>query len=126
VPVDSPVIFIVDDDASVRKAIRRLLFSLRLPVRTFNSAEQFLSDTENGARGCLVLDMKLPGMTGLQLQKHLATKEWAMPIVVVTAHDDDSLKDASMRLGAIAYLPKPFDRKQFLLSVQAALAQNHL
>ena len=119
-----PVIFVVDDDASVRTAIRRLLLSLHLPVRLFASAEQFLSRTDRTARGCLVLDLRLPGMTGLQLQKQLVTDEWKLPVIVVTAHDDEESRDASLRLGAISYLRKPFDRQQFLKSIHAAIAQS--
>jgi FixJ family two-component response regulator len=122
--MDPPVIFIVDDDASVRTAIRRLLLSLRLPVRLFASAEHFLAQTKCGTRGCLILDLRLPGMSGLQLQKHLASLEWKLPTIVVTAHDDDASRDAALRMGAITYLRKPFDRQQFLTSVHAAVAQS--
>jgi len=122
--MDPPVIFIVDDDASVRTAIRRLLLSLRLPVRMFASAEHFLAQTKRGTRGCLVLDLRLPGMTGLQLQQHLASQEWKLPTIIVSAHDDDASRDAALRLGAVSYLRKPFDRQQFLSSVHAAMAQS--
>ena len=122
--MDPPVIFVVDDDASVRKAIRRLLLCLNLPVRVFASAEQFLAATKSGTRGCLILDLRLPGMGGLQLQEHLASREWKLPTIIVTATEDDSLRDASLRMGAVAYLRKPFDHKQFLASVHAAVAQN--
>jgi FixJ family two-component response regulator len=123
VPIDPPVIFVVDDDISVRKAIRRLLLSLHVPVQTFTCAEEFLAATRPGTRGCLVLDLWLPGMSGLQLQEQLASQEWKLPVVVVTAHDDDEARDASLRLGAIAYIRKPFDRQQFLACVHAAMAQ---
>jgi FixJ family two-component response regulator len=128
---DSPVIFVVDDDASVRSAVRRLLLSLHLPVRLFASAEQFLSDTERtvggeggvrGLRGCLILDLKLPGMSGLQLQEQLVQEEWKLPIVFISAHDDEESRDAALRMGAISYLRKPFDRQQFLESVNKAVA----
>ena len=122
--MDPPVIFIVDDDASVRTAIRRLLLSLHLPVRMFGSAEQFLSQTEPGTRGCVVMDLRLPGMSGLQLQQHLAGVEWNLPTIIVTAFDDDALRDTALRQGAIAYLRKPFDRQEFLASVHAAVAKS--
>jgi FixJ family two-component response regulator len=121
--MDPPVIFIVDDDSSVRTAIRRLLLSLHLPVRLFASAESFLAKTKHGTRGCLVLDLRLPGMSGLQLQKQLAREEWKLPTIVVTAHDDDAVRDESLRMGTICYLRKPFDRQQFLSSVHAAIAR---
>ena len=117
------MIFVVDDDASVRTAVRRLLLSLHLPIRLFGSAEQFLSETEHGARGCLVVDLKLPGMSGLQLQEELLSTQWKLPVIFITAHDDDESKDAALQMGAISYLRKPFDRQQFLDSVLAAVGQ---
>ena len=120
----SQVIFVVDDDTSVRTAVRRLLLSLRYPVRLFASAEEFLSQTDSDARGCLVLDVRLPGMTGLQLQQHLCNQDWKLPVVFITAHDDDESRDLALRRGAIAYLRKPFDREGFLGGVRRALAQN--
>ena len=121
--MEPPVIFVVDDDASVRDAIRRLLLSLDISIRSFASAEEFLDDTAPGTRGCLILDMRLPGMSGTQLQRHLCKHDWKMPIVFVTAHDDNKAKEAALRLGALSYLQKPFDRKEFLASVHAAIAQ---
>ena len=122
-PTNALVIFVVDDDASVRKAIHRLLKSLLLPVRLFASAEEFLASTRKGARGCLLLDLRLPGMSGLQLLEHLARDQWKLPIVVITAHDDDPTRDAALRLGAMTVIHKPFDRKEFLTSVHAAVAE---
>ena len=119
--MDRPVIFVVDDDASVRTAIRRSLLSLHLPVRLFASAEDFLARTHRGVRGCLVLDLNLPGMNGLQLQKQLLSEEWGLPVVVVTSHDSDGTRDAALRMGAVSYLEKPFNTQQFLASVHAAL-----
>ena len=78
---ESPVIFVVDDDESVRTAVRRLLLALHLPIRLFGSAEQFLSEIDRGACGCLVLDLKLPGMSGLQLQQEMVASHWKMPVV---------------------------------------------
>jgi two-component system, LuxR family, response regulator FixJ len=118
----TPVIFILDDDASVRTAMRRQLLSLKFPIRLFASAEQFLAETDRtAAHGCLVLDLGLPGMSGLELQQQLATAEWKLPIVIVTARDNDADRDSALRMGALAYLRKPFDHKHFLASVRAAL-----
>jgi len=117
-----PVIFVVDDDAAIRRAVRRLLLSLRLPVQMFASAEEFLANITSDARGCMVLDVRLPGMTGLQLQQRLSEGEWQLPIIFITAHDDGGeSRDAAMRKGATAYLRKPFDRAQLLSSVNRAL-----
>jgi FixJ family two-component response regulator len=118
----SPVIFVVDDDADVRTAVRRLLLALRHPVRLFGSAEQFLSDTDRGSSGCLILDVRLPGMTGPQLQQRLSDLSWELPIVFITAHEDPHSRDAALRNGAIAYLPKPFAGDELLTSVRRALA----
>jgi FixJ family two-component response regulator len=116
-----PVIFVVDDDAAIRRAVRRLLLSLRLPVQMFASAEEFLANISSDARGCLVLDVRLTGMTGLQLQQRLTEASWELPIVFITAHDDSESRDAALRNGATAYLRKPFDRAQLLASVNRAL-----
>jgi two-component system response regulator FixJ len=122
--MEPPVIFVVDDDASVRDAIRRLLLSLDMSIRSYASAEQFLDETPPGTRGCLILDMRLPGMSGTQLQRHLNKQHWNLPTVIVTAHDDNKAKDAAMRLGAVSYLLKPFDRTELLAQVHEAIARS--
>jgi FixJ family two-component response regulator len=122
--MDPPIIFVIDDDASVRTAIRRLLLSLHHPIRMFASAEQFLAHARCGTRGCLILDVGLPGMNGLQLLEQLARQEWKLPAIVVTGQQSDESRDAALRLGAMSVLQKPFDRKQFLTSVHAAIAQS--
>jgi FixJ family two-component response regulator len=119
---ENSVIFIVDDDASVRTAIRRLLMSQDLPVRMFASAEQFLAQIDSSARGCLILDVRLPGMTGLQLQNQLVAQAWKLPVIIVSAHDEAEARDSALRMGAIAYVCKPFDRAELLASVHAAMA----
>ena len=120
-PMALPVVFVVDDDVSIRTAVRRLLLSLRHPVRLFASAEQFLSHTEPGAPGCLVLDMRLPGITGLELQRRLAEQKWDLPVIFITAHDDAETREAALRCGAIDYLPKPFECDRLLAGVRRAL-----
>ena len=117
----SPIVFVVDDEISVRRAVRRLVLSLRHPVRLFSSAEQFLSQTESGTRGCLILDMRLPGITGLQLQQRLADQNWKLPVIFITAHDDAEARATALRGGAIDYLPKPFSCDQLLASVRRAM-----
>ena len=86
--MDAPTIFVVDDDAAVRTAVRRLLLSTRLPVRLFATAEEFLAHTDSEARGCLIVDLGLPGMTGLELQERLAEREPPLPVVFITARED--------------------------------------
>jgi FixJ family two-component response regulator len=121
--MDSPLIFVVDDDASVRTAVRRLLMSVRTPVRLFASAEQFLADTPAGTRGCLILDVRLPGMSGLQLQQQLVEQGWNLPLIFISSYDDDDPRDVALRKGAVAYLRKPFDRDQFMTGVLRALGR---
>jgi FixJ family two-component response regulator len=116
-----PVIFVVDDDASVRRAVRRLLMSSRHTVRVYASAEQFLSDAANDAEGCLIVDVRLPGISGLQLQRRLAEQGSKLPVIFITAHDDTESRDAALRGGAIDYLAKPFECEKLLSSVRRAL-----
>ena len=120
--MDCPVIFIVDDDAAVRKAVRRLLTPLRYAVCAFASAEQFLAQTQSGAPGCLILDMRLPGITGLQLQKHLADHAWRLPVIFITAHGDPRSREEALRGGAVDYLLKPFDCDRLLHNVREAMS----
>jgi FixJ family two-component response regulator len=115
-------IFLIDNDAAVRVAMRRLLLPLRTPVQAFASAEQFLREVSREAEGCLVLDVSLPGMTGLQLQERLNESEWRLPVIFTTARDDEPSRDAAMRKGAVAYLRKPFDCDALLTAVRHALA----
>ena len=121
--MSSHAIYLIDNDAAVRLAVRRLLLPLRAPVRAFASAEQFLREVPRGAEGCLILDVSLSGMTGLQLQERLNESEWRLPVIFTTAHDDDGpSRDAAMRKGAVAYLCKPFDCDVLLAAVRHALA----
>ena len=118
----SPVIYLIENDAAVRSAVRRLLTPLQRRVRAFASAEQFLREVPRGSEGCLILDISLPGMTGLQLQERLNESEWRLPVIFTTGHDDEPSRDAAMRKGAIAYLCKPFDCDVLLAAVRHALA----
>ena len=118
-----PVIFVVDDDASVRRAVRRLVSSLQYAVRTFASAEQFLAHADRGTPGCLILDMRLPGMSGLQLQTQLNAEEWRLPVIFVTANEDLRSREVALRGGAVNYLNKPFECQVLLQSVRQAMRE---
>src|SRR4051812_46645731 len=118
----TPVIYVVDNDAAVRAAFQRLLLPLRQPMRGFASAEQFLSEVDRAAEGCLILDVSLPGMTGLQLQERLNESEWKLAVIFTTGHDDEQWRDVAMRKGAVAYLRKPLDCEQLLSAVRGAMA----
>ena len=119
--MDSSVIYVVDDDAAVRTAVRRLLMTLKRPVRLFGSAEDFLEQADGSALGCLILDVRLPGMTGLQLQEALVEWKWTLPVIFITAHDDPDARELALRRGAVAYIRKPFDRTELLEGLSRAL-----
>lgn len=117
-----PVIFVIDDDPSVRVAVRRLLLSLSHPVQLFGSAEEFLAQADASACGCVILDVSLPGMNGLQLQQRLSDDAWNLPVIFITALDDDEeTRRTALHRGAVAYLQKPFQRERLLQSVHDAL-----
>ena len=113
-----PLISIVDDDLSVRRALRRLLQSAGYSVETFASAGEFLGSSPVGRTACLVLDIRLEGMTGFDLHERLAADRAAIPTIFITAHDDASTRERVQRAGVAAYLPKPFDESALLAAIQ--------
>jgi two-component system response regulator FixJ len=115
-----PVISIVDDDPSVRRAIRRLLQSAGYSVEAFATAGDFLASGPPGRSACLVLDIRLGGMTGFDLQEQLAADRSDIPIIFITAHDDVPTRQRVQQAGAAGYLPKPFDGADLLAAVQSA------
>jgi FixJ family two-component response regulator len=112
---------VVDDDESVRQALAALLRSAGFRVTTFVSAEEFLGSPHVGATGCLILDLRLPGMSGLELQQRLVSAGRRFPIVILTAHGDDAARSRALAAGATAFMPKPFDGEALLSTVQSAL-----
>jgi RNA polymerase sigma factor (sigma-70 family) len=121
---ERPVVFVVDDDVSVREALRNLLLSVGLQVRTFETAQQFLAEGKPDAPGCLVLDVRLPGLSGLDLQRELAKAGIEIPIVFVTGHGDIPMSVRAMKAGAVEFLTKPFRDQDLLDAVQEAIARN--
>jgi FixJ family two-component response regulator len=119
--VKVPTVFVVDDDPSVRTAVERLLLSVGLPCETFATAPEFLRRAEAGLVGCLVLDVRMPGPSGLDLQRMLASSGHEIPIIFVTAHADVPLTVRAMKEGALEVLTKPFDDQAFLDLVNQAL-----
>ena len=113
-----PLISIVDDDLSVRRALCRLLQSAGYSVETFASAGEFLGSSPVGRTACLVLDIRLEGMTGFDLHERLAADRAAIPTIFITAHDDASTRERVQRAGVAAYLPKPFDQSALLAAIQ--------
>jgi len=114
-------IIIVDDDESVRRALRRLLRSVGMTVTTFATAEEFLESTGQPPPGCLILDVHLPGLSGLELQKRLIAEGRCAPVVFITAYGDDPTREQALRAGAIAFLLKPFEEQPFLDAVARAI-----
>lgn len=116
-----PIVFIVDDDASVRRAVKRLFDSVGLRCETFATAADFLLRAREGVSGCVVLDVRMPGVSGLDLQALLATGAFDLPIVFVTAHADVPMTVRAMKAGALEVLTKPFDDQALLDAVHQAL-----
>ena len=114
---DRPVVSVVDDDESLRRALRNLLRSVGFGVETFASAEEFLRSAQRENTGCLVLDLRMTGMSGLDLLRHLAVADSPIPVVILTAHGDEE----ALRAGAVAFLDKPFHSAALLDAVRAAL-----
>jgi CheY-like chemotaxis protein len=117
------LIVVVDDDESIRDSIRTLLRSVGYQVATFASAQLFLDADEVNETACIVLDVSMPVMNGLELQRHLNAIGSNVPIILVTAFDDSNLRRQAMNDGAVEYLCKPFDAKIFISTVEAALAR---
>jgi FixJ family two-component response regulator len=119
---DKKLIAIVDDDESVRDAVRGVLRSVGMRAQTFSSAEEFLASGDRDQIGCLVTDVQMPGMTGLELQARLASQDdHRIPIIFITAYGNARMRAQAMRAGAVEFLGKPFDDNVLLESVRAAL-----
>lgn len=116
-------VFVVDDDASVRKALARLVQSAGYQVTVFESAEQFLHDASPDAGACLVLDVRMPGLDGMELQKQLEARGITIPIIFITGHGDIPMSVRAMKAGAIDFLAKPFEDHILLDAIQSATAR---
>ena len=127
-PRDAPTstVFVVDDDASVRTAVRRLLGSVGLPCETFGTATEFLKRAEQGVYGCLLLDVRMPGPSGIDLQRMLTAAGHDLPIIFVTGHADVPLTVRAMKAGALEVLTKPFDDQVLLDAVYQALERERV
>src|SRR5213593_2553840 len=119
---DRRVVCIVDDDASLRRSLRNLLMSVGFRVETFQSAELFLESVHRENTGCVVLDLRMPGMSGLDLLRHLAAGGPRIPVIILTAYRDDETRRRSLDAGAVAFLEKPFQSATLLDAVRAALS----
>ena len=118
---EHPLIGVVDDDKSVRESIRRLLTTAGFRATGFASAEDLLASGNLEQVGCLILDVRMPGMGGIGLQQKLADTHWRIPIIFITAHADAQARFITMQAGAVDFLYKPFSEELLLRAVQAAL-----
>ncbi|UCC95622.1 MAG: response regulator transcription factor, partial [Candidatus Omnitrophota bacterium] len=116
-----PTVCIVDDDASVRKGLERLIKSVGFKAETFASADEFLHRKFHKGPSCLVLDVRMPGLSGIDLQKELAKREISLPVIFITGHGDIPMSVKAMKGGAVDFLPKPFDEKDLLSAIDRAI-----
>jgi FixJ family two-component response regulator len=118
---ESKLVAIVDDDDSVRGTLQELLRSAGFSSRTFESAEDFLESGRQQETACLITDIRMPGMSGLELQARLNAERCKIPTIFITAHGDEEMRFQALRAGAVEFLPKPFDDEILVESVRAAL-----
>jgi FixJ family two-component response regulator len=118
---DQPIVFVVDDDASMRQALARLLQSVQLRVEVFASPQEFLQSERPDVSSCLVLDVRLPGLSGLDFQAELLKADVRMPIVFITGHGDIPMSVRAMKAGAVDFLAKPFRDQDLLDAVTTAI-----
>jgi len=116
-----PLISIVDDDDSLRNSLDNLIRSVGFHAQGFPSAEALLSSNQLHDTACLILDVRLPGMNGLELQRRIAAANWRIPIIFITSHADGDARARALEAGAVDYLFKPFREEQLLDAIDAAL-----
>jgi FixJ family two-component response regulator len=119
---EEPIVFAIDDDASMREALSRLFRSVRMRARIFASGEEFLAFERPDAPACLVLDVRLPGLSGLELQRELA--DAGIPIIFITGHGDIPMSVEAMKAGAVEFLTKPFRDQVLLDAIQQAIRRD--
>jgi FixJ family two-component response regulator len=115
-------VFIVDDDDAMRESLTWLIESVGLKVETFASADEFLNSYYPGRPGCLLLDVRMPGMSGLELQGHLQKQQLTVPVIMITGHGDVPMAVRAMKAGAVDFIEKPFNDEQLLESIRNALS----
>src|SRR5499425_1411912 len=122
----SPLVYVVDDDESVREALGSLIRSATLRVQTFPSAQEFLAFSRPDVPSCLVLDVQLPGLSGLDLQQELAKADVQIPIIFLTGHGDIPMTVRAMKAGALEFLTKPFDDEDLLEAIREAIKRDRV
>jgi FixJ family two-component response regulator len=121
-----PIVYVIDDEVTIGIALRRLIQSVGLAVQTFTSAQEFLNVKLQDAPSCLVLDVRMPGMSGLEVQQNLAAAGISLPVIFLTGHADIEMTVRAMKAGAIEFLTKPFHEQQLLDAIQAALQRHRI
>ena len=118
------LVFVIDDDASMRAAIERLAGAVGLSVATYSSGEEFLASSIPDVSGCVVTDVRMPGLSGLELQKEMSAREITFPIIFITGHGDIAMSVQAMKAGATEFLTKPFRDQDLLDAIREAITQN--
>jgi RNA polymerase sigma factor (sigma-70 family) len=119
-----PTVFVVDDDASMRRSLARLIRSIGLKVEVFSSAQEFLNRNHYDGPGCMVLDVRMPGLSGIQFQEYLADADYNIPIVFMTGHGNIAMSVKAMKAGAVDFLTKPFNDQDLLDAIHEAIKQH--
>ncbi|MES9824989.1 MAG: response regulator transcription factor [Candidatus Thiodiazotropha endolucinida] len=117
-----PTVFVVDDDQAMRNSLKWLIESVSMQVETFESADAFIRSYYPGRSGCLLLDVRMPGMSGLELQEYLRAHQIAIPVIIITGHGDVPMAVRAMKSGAVDFIEKPFNDELLLESIRHALA----
>jgi len=120
-----PVVSIIDDDASIRVATNRLVRSLGYVAHAFSSAEEFLTSSEADTTSCMIADVQMPGMSGIELQNLLLAQGRRLPIIFITAYPEESIRTRALAAGAVCFLTKPFDGPTLIRHLDAALNSRH-
>ena len=114
-------VFIVDDDQAMRSSLKWLIESVNMPVETFSSADEFIRSYYPGRSGCLLLDVRMPGMSGLELQEYLVNQQITIPVIIITGHGDVHMAVRAMKAGAVDFIEKPFNDEFLLNSIRNAI-----
>ncbi|KPC31492.1 LuxR response regulator receiver [Pseudomonas syringae pv. cilantro] len=123
-PLEEPIVYVIDDDLSVRSSLEDLLASVGLRSLLFGSTQAFLETSRPDAPGCLILDIRMPGMSGLDFQEHMARSGIFLPVIFITGHGDIPMSVRAMKAGAVEFLTKPFREQDLLDAIQQGLAQD--